>query len=101
MPFYGKTDLEIQRVVDPAVFDAIHRLLLELIDEALVDGVRIDYVLPRSETLNYRVPWNITVDVKSTQPIASLYSPSHELDLTRISDHEIRASIRSAMRHAK
>ena len=58
------------------------------------DGVRIDYALPRSETLEYRVPWNIEVEVKSAEPIASLYSPSHELAVNRISDREIRASIK-------
>ncbi|MGK0190284.1 MAG: Ca-activated chloride channel family protein [Verrucomicrobiales bacterium] len=58
-----------------------------------IDGTRIDYVLPRSETLEYRIPWNIDLDVKSTEPIASLYSPSHELNLQRISDRHIAAKI--------
>ena len=42
--FFTISDLAGLRVEDPAVFDAIHRLLLELIDEALVDGVRIDHI---------------------------------------------------------
>ena len=29
------------------------------------DGQRIDYVLPRSESLDYKVPWEIRVTVKS------------------------------------
>ena len=58
-----------------------------------IDEVRLDYSLPRSETLDYTVPWNINVEVKSNEPIASLYSPSHELAINRISDREIRASI--------
>jgi Ca-activated chloride channel family protein len=60
-----------------------------------MDGVRIDYTLPRSETLEYRIPWNINVEVKSTEPIASLYSPSHELTVNRISDREIKASMKA------
>ncbi|MCB1094350.1 MAG: hypothetical protein KDN22_02115, partial [Verrucomicrobiae bacterium] len=58
-----------------------------------VDVNRIDYVLPRSETLEYRIPWNIALDVKSTEPVSALYSPSHELNLTRISDRHIAANI--------
>ena len=43
------------------------------------DGDRVDYVLPRSESLAHQVPWNITVDVKSREPISMVYSPSHEV----------------------
>ncbi|MDA0812332.1 MAG: VIT domain-containing protein [Verrucomicrobia bacterium] len=58
-----------------------------------IDGNRIDYMLPRSETLEYRIPWNIAVEVKSTEPISTLYSPSHELSLQRISDRHITAKV--------
>ncbi|MFP4055414.1 MAG: VWA domain-containing protein [Candidatus Brocadiia bacterium] len=44
------------------------------------DGRRIDYVLPRSESLDYRVPWEVTVEVASKRPIAALYSPTHEIE---------------------
>ena len=53
----------------------------------------MDYVLPRSETLDYRVPWDIEVSVKSSVPIVALYSPSHELKLNRVSDRELTAKI--------
>ncbi|WP_395739645.1 VIT domain-containing protein [Prosthecobacter sp.] len=43
------------------------------------DGARIDYVLPRSEAVEYAVPWKLTMRVKSTARIASVYSPSHEV----------------------
>jgi Ca-activated chloride channel family protein len=43
------------------------------------DGGRLDYVLPRSESLAARVPWQIEVDLRASSPIASAYSPSHEL----------------------
>ena len=58
-----------------------------------VDGVRMDFLLPRSEALEYRVPWDITIDVRSAAPIASLYSPSHELKINRISDKHVKASV--------
>lgn len=44
------------------------------------DGDRIDYVLPRSESLDYRVPWSIHVTVKSKRAVATVYSPSHVID---------------------
>jgi len=43
------------------------------------DGARLDYVLPRSEAVEYAVPWRLSMRVKSTSRIASLYSPSHEI----------------------
>jgi Ca-activated chloride channel family protein len=44
-----------------------------------VDGERCDYVLPRSESLQSDVPWQIQVDLQDQQPIGMIYSPSHDL----------------------
>ncbi|MHC4617576.1 MAG: VIT domain-containing protein, partial [Planctomycetota bacterium] len=44
-----------------------------------VDGNRVDYVLPRTESLEYAVPWDITVKIRSKRPIATVYSPTHKL----------------------
>ena len=44
-----------------------------------VDVDRVDYVLPRSESLDYRVKWNINVTWKAKGGIATVYSPSHEI----------------------
>ena len=44
-----------------------------------VDGNRIDYVLPRTEALDYRVPWDIEVKIRSKRPISTVYSPTHKL----------------------
>jgi len=57
------------------------RLTYELLLKA--DGDRIDYVLPRSEALDYKVPWNITVQIASKRAISTVYSPTHKLDVTR------------------
>ncbi|MGE3780973.1 MAG: VIT domain-containing protein, partial [Pirellulaceae bacterium] len=46
------------------------------------DGHRIDYVLPRSESLEYEVPWEVTVAIRSRRGIATVYSPSHPLEST-------------------
>lgn len=43
------------------------------------DGERVDYVLPRSESIEYKVPWKIAVKIGSSRPIAAIYSPSHPL----------------------
>ena len=44
-----------------------------------VDGERVDYVLPRSETMGQDAPWSITVELTARAPIGVCYSPSHEL----------------------
>ncbi|HWE38382.1 MAG TPA: VIT and VWA domain-containing protein [Isosphaeraceae bacterium] len=47
------------------------------------DGDRIDYVLPRSESVEYRVPWKVSVKVDAAGPIAAVYSPSHAVRTSR------------------
>jgi Ca-activated chloride channel homolog len=49
----------------------------------LADGDRVDYVLPRSEALDYSVPWEITTEIYSRKKISTVYSPSHEVDVDR------------------
>ncbi len=47
------------------------------------DGDRVDYALPRSESIHYNVPWEISVKITATRPISTIYSPSHVIDQTR------------------
>ena len=54
-----------------------------------MDGSRADYVLPRSESLDYAVPWTITVRVRSARPISTVYSPSHTLETERLGPGDI------------
>jgi Ca-activated chloride channel family protein len=54
-----------------------------------LDGSRVDYVLPRSESLDYAVPWTITVRVRSARPISTMYSPSHTLETERLGPGDI------------
>ncbi|PYE83784.1 malto-oligosyltrehalose synthase [Pseudoroseicyclus aestuarii] len=42
--FFNVTSLIGMRVEDPAVFEDMHRLLFDLIDEGLVQGVRVDHI---------------------------------------------------------
>jgi Ca-activated chloride channel family protein len=56
------------------------------------DGSRLDYVLPRSEAVEYSVPWKLSMRVKSTSRIASVYSPSHEIAVKQPNGNEASLS---------
>jgi len=58
-----------------------------------VDGARVDYILPRSESLDRHVPWRVQVDMQSKPPISMVYSPSHTVETERVSANHIRAHI--------
>lgn len=57
------------------------------------DGSRIDYILPRSESINYDVPWEISVRIKSRKAISTVYSPSHKLEFRRIKPNVVSVKI--------
>ncbi|UCD76088.1 MAG: VWA domain-containing protein [Phycisphaerales bacterium] len=57
------------------------------------DGDRVDYVLPRSESLQYRVPWRISVDITAADPISMVYSPSHDLTTHRVSAKRLKVDL--------
>jgi Ca-activated chloride channel family protein len=57
------------------------------------DGARVDYVLPRSESIDYKVPWEVSVKIKSRRPISTVYSPSHEISFERGDKHVAAAKI--------
>jgi Ca-activated chloride channel family protein len=57
------------------------------------DGNRVDYVLPRSESLDFAVPWTIAVQVKSKRRISTVYSPSHEIETVRKGDNRVSARL--------
>ncbi len=56
------------------------------------DGDRVEYVLPRSESLAYQAPWDVRVRVRSKRPISTLYSPSHSV-VTKRGPHDISVDI--------
>ena len=58
-----------------------------------VDGNRIDYVLPRTESLEYAVPWTVKANITSKRPISTVYSASHKLDIERKSKRELTVKI--------
>ena len=58
-----------------------------------IDGARVDYVLPRTESLEYAVPWKVTATIKAKQTVATVYSPSHKLEIERVRDGEVAVEI--------
>jgi Ca-activated chloride channel family protein len=62
------------------------------------DGNRLDYVLPRSESLDVATPWEIEVDIKSKNPVATVYSPSHELVVQRHDPRHLTLKVKAAGR---
>jgi len=58
-----------------------------------VDGNRVDYVLPRTESLQYAVPWKVEANIKAKRPISTVYSASHKLDIKRTSDKQVSVKI--------
>ncbi len=57
------------------------------------DGNRIDYILPRTESLEYAVPWKITANIQSKRSISTVYSASHNLDIKRIDNKHLTVKI--------
>jgi len=47
------------------------------------DGERVDYFLPRTEALDYSIPWEVSVKIRAKRPISTVYSPSHEMQIRR------------------
>ncbi|MHC4582423.1 MAG: VIT domain-containing protein, partial [Planctomycetota bacterium] len=58
-----------------------------------VDGNRVDYVLPRTESLQYAVPWKVTANIRAKRPISTVYSSSHKLETERVSSHHLVVKI--------
>jgi len=58
-----------------------------------VDGNRVDYVLPRTESLEYAVPWRVTANIKAERPISTVYSASHKLETERLGSHHLTVKI--------
>ncbi|MEK6702540.1 MAG: VIT domain-containing protein, partial [Planctomycetota bacterium] len=59
------------------------------------DAGRVDYVLPKSESLatTTQVPWTIKATIKSARPIATVYSPTHDLTTDRKSAGDITVTV--------
>ncbi|MCA9277637.1 MAG: VWA domain-containing protein [Phycisphaeraceae bacterium] len=57
---------------------------------------RIDYMLPRTEALEATgVAWTFDIDIISNDPVSTVYSPTHDLDIKKISSSHVRANVPS------
>lgn len=91
LEFAGST--LVRSSVFPVPAGGVQRVRLTY-DEVLdTHGGRIDYVLPRSESLDVRVPWTVDVVLDGGQDVSTVYSPSHELDLRRKDARRLSAHV--------
>jgi len=71
---------------------------MELVYEQVLpaDGSRVDYVLPRSESLERSgVKWSMGATIRSSRAIGAVYSPSHDLATERLGDGSVRVTVPS------
>lgn len=68
----------------------VYHHLLRAID------ARVDYVLPRSESLEVDVPWEIEVTARAKAGIGMAYSPTHEIETERGGPDHVTVRIREA-----
>lgn len=82
--------------------EARDRQVVRLAYEGILsaEGSRVDYVLPRTESVHYTIPWEVKVRVKSKAHIATVYSPTHKLDVRRLSREEVEVAIAEESRTA-
>ena len=69
---------------------------MELVYEQVLpaDGSRVDYVLPRSESLERSgVKWSMKATIRSSRAIGTVYSPSHDLATERLGDGSVRVTV--------
>jgi len=59
------------------------KLSLTLEQVLTADGNRIDYVLPRSESLAQSKAWTIDTKITAKTPIGTVFSPSHDVSIER------------------
>ncbi len=92
--FYGKPLLKTDPVeLKPGESQPVQ---LNYIYACPSTGSRRDYLLPRSESVEYAAPWSIEVDIRSNQPISTVYSPTHKLETKRLSARSVQVKVNAA-----
>ncbi len=64
---------------------------LEIIYEQLLTrvGNRVEFTLPRSGSVRYSTPWQVTVSITDKDNITAVYSPSHALETTDVNSTNV------------
>ena len=83
----------VRSSVFPVEPGATETVTLEYEHICAADGGRIDYVLPRSESVAYATPWRIAVDIQTRRPLSTVYSPSHMIAQQRVSPTNVRVGL--------
>lgn len=74
----------IKTSVFPVAAGGTQKIRLTYEQVLVADGNRVDYVLPRTESLERSgISWSMKVEIASKRPISTFYSPSHELVVER------------------
>jgi Ca-activated chloride channel family protein len=60
------------------------------------DNDRIDYILPRSASVDYSIPWDVTVHITAKKAISTVYSPSHKVTVTREKGSKEKVTVKIA-----
>jgi Ca-activated chloride channel family protein len=89
----------VRSSVFPLAPNGTHKVRLTYEHLLAADGARVDYELPRSESLEYGVPWTIAVRIKAKRPIATVYSPSHAVQVKRDSPNVVSARLAPAAKN--
>ncbi|MCA9311836.1 MAG: VWA domain-containing protein [Phycisphaerales bacterium] len=89
----------VRSSVFPIEAGATQKVILEYEHLCVAEDGRIDYILPRSESLDYAVPWQISVEVRATRPISTVYSPSHMIESRRVDGRHFSVALASSARH--
>lgn len=63
------------------------------------DGSRVDYVLPRSQSVTNKVPWNIRLQVNSKRAVSTVYSPSHQIETDRTAPGTVNIKVSALASH--
>jgi Ca-activated chloride channel family protein len=88
----------IRSSVFPVPANGSQRMRISYEQVLKADGQRVDYVLPRSDALaRSGVEWSATISFKSSRPISTVYSPSHNLALERRGPGDLTAKVTGAM----
>ncbi len=75
---FAGSDL-LRSSVFPVAAGGTQRIQLSFESLLEKDGARIDYVLPRSESLGQDATWSIDVGVRAPSAISTVFSPSHRI----------------------
>ncbi len=84
----------IRTSVFPVPAKGTQKLRLSYEQIIKVDGNRVDYALPRTESVTATgTQWTASISIKSAKPIGAVYSPSHQWTVERKGAGEVKMTI--------